>query len=191
MTLRPLLAAMILLLALRPPVLAADTYVVICQTQPPTAGLTATLTSPGGVVKTAITGPDGAARIYYIPNAGTYACAMEGSDESYQFAALPELTLTFALAVTATPTRTLYPTITSSPSPTWTPRATPPAMPSDTPVPTATPLPTMVYLVWRFDGEIVLMPTAGVWTLSLTIQESPVNYTDTLSLLLRAMEAAQ
>jgi hypothetical protein len=52
MMLRPLLAA-VLLLALRPPVLAEDTYVVICQTKPPTAGITATLTSPGGVVKTA------------------------------------------------------------------------------------------------------------------------------------------
>lgn len=174
---KPLLAAALLLLALSGSVQAQDTYVVLCETVPATSGLTATLTSPGGVAKTALTGSDGVARVYYRPSPGTYRLTMQSSSESYTFSATPELTLSFRLLPpTATPTQpyTPEPWLTQGP-------------PTETPTVAPTPLPTPVYLVWQFRGEIVMMPTLRAWTITLDIQESPVNYSSTLELLLRAI----
>jgi len=169
---RALLAVAILLLALPlraagAPVAADDTCVVICQTQPPTAGLTATLTTPGGVTKQALTGGDGSARLYYLPSAGSYRATMEGSAESYTFAAQAALTLTFA--VSATPTATVAPAITLLPEPTLTP--------TGWPTPIVTPLvmrlasedgamlgEIMIELWIGEDGEVELINLSGaVW----------------------------
>ena len=56
-------------------------------------------------------------------------------------------------------------------------------MPS--PTATWTPLPTEVYLVWQFSGELVMRPTARAWTLTISVEGSPINYDDVLSALIQ------
>lgn len=176
--------------------------------QPPTAGVTVHVKQPGGSIRDAVTRDTGEWGVGVTWRSGTYVLSCDGSPDGYAFAVpagteisgpwvfvlsvqnITETATIYTQDKTTTPTRIETPTV--APQVTATLSAIPTLYPTITPKASATPspLPEQVVLVWQFSGELVAYPTAGVWTVSLTVQDSPQNYTTWLRYLLEEAEAA-